>query len=376
MAKTKYFWDPIEDNVVQSTTDAGGVTNYHTEPARYGQVISIDENSASRFLHCDALGSVLATTDSSQNTSDQWSYTAFGGVETQTVPTSGAQGFIGKYGYQTSVTTLVRRRHLSIGNTRWQSLDPEGDMVNRYSYVSNAPTALIDPSGLIAAKADSDIIGGTISECNFWYTLIGNVVQSKLTCAQFVAIYTGGHDFIPDDPKTIGLPPKHPWPPTSRLRKCGVTVVCRPDCPMDGTTMVTNFWTPCTICFRTTDSRYLREWIGLFVHESRHAYQYLDNKDCLCAIPKAVPSRPAKAYDPATMSCAMCQSWEKSAYEMQAIIYFPGDPAKQKIFVEKGICTSCRERCQHLPGFRARCAKVGIVIPNPNARRGNAIVPM
>ena len=41
MAKTYLFWDPLEDNVVRETDEAGVVTaEYTTEPEQYGNVIS------------------------------------------------------------------------------------------------------------------------------------------------------------------------------------------------------------------------------------------------------------------------------------------------------------------------------------------------
>jgi hypothetical protein len=63
---THFFWDPVEDNIIQERDDTGAVTaDYTTEPYLYGDLISQCRSGTSRF-HCfDNQGSTRALTDSS-----------------------------------------------------------------------------------------------------------------------------------------------------------------------------------------------------------------------------------------------------------------------------------------------------------------------
>jgi hypothetical protein len=47
---THFFWDPVEDNIIQERDDTGTVTaDYTTEPYLYGDLISQRHDGQSRF---------------------------------------------------------------------------------------------------------------------------------------------------------------------------------------------------------------------------------------------------------------------------------------------------------------------------------------
>jgi hypothetical protein len=79
VAKTCFFWDELEDNIVEEFDDAGStIADYTTEPDHFGNVISQHRSGQSSFFHFDALGSTLAVTDEDQNVADTRAYSAFG----------------------------------------------------------------------------------------------------------------------------------------------------------------------------------------------------------------------------------------------------------------------------------------------------------
>jgi RHS repeat-associated protein len=154
VAKTYFFWDDLEDNIIEEYDEAGStVADYTTEPDHFGNVISQRRDGQSRFFHYDALGSTLAVTDESQNVTDTRAYSAFGETTEQTGSTVFPFQYVGRQGYQTELALYwiyVRRRMLTPRLGRWLSRDPlgfQGSKWNLYVYAANRPTLLVDPSG-------------------------------------------------------------------------------------------------------------------------------------------------------------------------------------------------------------------------------------
>jgi hypothetical protein len=76
---THFFWDPVEDNIVQERDDSGVITaEYATEPYLYGNVISQNRGGVESQYHFDSQGSTLALTDDNQQITDSYGYSAFG----------------------------------------------------------------------------------------------------------------------------------------------------------------------------------------------------------------------------------------------------------------------------------------------------------
>jgi RHS repeat-associated protein len=155
MTTTYYFWDPVEDNIVQEREEMGAViAQYTTEPCRFGNVISQNRGGVECQFHCDGLGSTLAETDANQQLAGTQSYSAFGDTIEQPEGAIAPFGFVGRRGYYTiynADTIIIRRRYYHAKSSRWMSLDPLGIVnqhVNLYDYALNSPITLADPSGL------------------------------------------------------------------------------------------------------------------------------------------------------------------------------------------------------------------------------------
>ena len=151
MAKTCFFWDDLEDNIIEEYDEAGAtIADYTTEPDRFGNVISQHRDGQSSFFHYDALGSTLAVTDESQQITDTRAYAAFGETTESTSITTFPYQYIGQKGYYRDGATgeyVVRQRTYVPRTARWLSADTILSFGSLYGYVSNGPLVLQDPSG-------------------------------------------------------------------------------------------------------------------------------------------------------------------------------------------------------------------------------------
>lgn len=151
---THFFWDPVEDNVVQERDDAGIITaEYATEPYLYGNLISQNRGGIESQYHFDPQGSTLALTNDNQQVTDSYAYSAFGEVTEHTGSTVTPFQYLGQLGYYKDDVTesfLVRRRTLSASYGIWLSRDPilTFGLDTYYRYVRNTPCMRVDPSGL------------------------------------------------------------------------------------------------------------------------------------------------------------------------------------------------------------------------------------
>jgi RHS repeat-associated protein len=163
---THFFWDPVEDNVVQERDDNGVITvEYATEPYLYGNLISQNRGGVERQYHFDSQGSTLALTDDNQQITDTYAYTAFGEVSERIGTTVTWFQYMGKMGYfrdeEIGEYNARRRSHFAKQGC-WLSPDPSASntelgivfgaikyaMWPNYIYCRNQPTILSDPSGL------------------------------------------------------------------------------------------------------------------------------------------------------------------------------------------------------------------------------------
>lgn len=154
MPTTYYFWDPLEDNIVQERDESGTVSaEYTTEPGLYGNVISQNRGGEYKQYHYDAQGSVIAVTDENQNVTDTLSYSAFGELTERTGTTVLPFQYLGQKGYYRDQFTgeyIVRERPYHPAQGRWLTPDRLGfiEGINRFLYVGNNPILYFDPSGL------------------------------------------------------------------------------------------------------------------------------------------------------------------------------------------------------------------------------------
>ncbi len=156
MAHVKYFWDEIEDNIIEEYDgDTGNtIVEYTTEPTLYGQVLSQDRGGQIRHYHYDGQGNTTELTDENGNVTDSRKYSAFGEVTASSGTTEFPYQWGATSGYYYETTTafpqLIRRRPYGPGSGRWLSYDPIGREAgdNLFEYADSNPTNLVDPSGL------------------------------------------------------------------------------------------------------------------------------------------------------------------------------------------------------------------------------------
>ena len=154
MTKTYFFWDPLEDNIVQERDESGAlVAEYTTEPDLYGNVISQERNDHTYYYHYDGEGNTSAVTDQNGNIVETATYSAFGEVVAKSMSVVNPFGYKGALGYYANGDTdqiEARARSYSPQSGRWLSEDPAGfiDGPNAYVFVLNDPINKSDPSGL------------------------------------------------------------------------------------------------------------------------------------------------------------------------------------------------------------------------------------
>lgn len=159
MAKKRFFWSSVLDCVLQEQDGAGQTeVTYTHEPSLYGPLVSEHRGGQASQYHFDALGSTRALTDDSQTVTDTFAYDAWGNSEQPSA--SGALRFlwVGVVGYSVEFgvvgSVYVRHRTYTPQTGRWKSMDPlaflfANSSASQYSYSSNAPTLMLDPSGLV-----------------------------------------------------------------------------------------------------------------------------------------------------------------------------------------------------------------------------------
>src|SRR4051812_274773 len=100
MSDVHYFWDPVSDTLLQER-DATGVVSvsYMNEPGPNGALISQRRAGAEMCYHFNAQGSVIALSAADQQTTDTYSYTAFGQRSEHIGNTTNPFQYIGRLGY-------------------------------------------------------------------------------------------------------------------------------------------------------------------------------------------------------------------------------------------------------------------------------------
>nr|WP_255703472.1 RHS repeat-associated core domain-containing protein [Lysobacter sp. GX 14042] len=115
-----------------------------------------------RYIHTDALGSVVAVTDVSRFVTERREYEPYG---TQNAPTlNDGAGYTGHVEDSATGLIYMQQRYYDPGIGRFLSVDPvtaldSGDMrlFNRYAYAFNNPYTFIDPDGRASGAAAKDM---------------------------------------------------------------------------------------------------------------------------------------------------------------------------------------------------------------------------
>lgn len=369
MVATTYFWDPVEDNVVQSMADDNSLNNYNTEPIGFGQVLSVNLNGANQYLHSDALGSILAATDSNQNAAGNWGYTAFGKEAASTGEQPGGIGFCGVRQYFKASggdVIYVRRRSYRPSLARWLSVDPLDLLPLDYLYVENSPNSYVDMSGLARTRLEPCQQPSQVAPPAL------NLPVLAVSCQQFIDYYESG---------LLARRWSRQYPSVTILQECA-WVYCHKNCSpgnedLQGRTFpgragpIWGPWPnrrrpdlpptfapwpnfPCSVCLDSNIVASLSDWIGLLIHESIHVDQFINSGRCGCAGNRR---RERQFNSNIVLDCSRCRSWEEDAYKEQAR-WLHLDRNRTLCFVELGICNSCRSMCQESSEFHARCRRV------------------
>ncbi len=142
-----WLWN--DQNLVSQTES--GVLVVTNTPDLYGDLISQNNGTNTKWYHFDARGDSRELSDASEIVTDTRCYDAWGNILSSTGTTEMPFLFGGELGYTSSQDLeYVRARWYSPTNSHWLSPDPllfvNGP--NIYSYVRNAPSLTLDPSGL------------------------------------------------------------------------------------------------------------------------------------------------------------------------------------------------------------------------------------
>lgn len=141
-------------NVLTETDGGGTITAYYV--CGLGLISKVFPNGTTLNYHHDSRGSTIALTDFSQTITDAYAYDSFGKVANSNGPTQNPFKYVGRYGVMDEGNGLeyIRARYYVPEMGRFITKDPvpgelgENQKVNRYTYVENNPTTLIDPRGL------------------------------------------------------------------------------------------------------------------------------------------------------------------------------------------------------------------------------------
>jgi RHS repeat-associated protein len=168
------IWDG--QTMIADSENTNAIRRYASKPTLYGDILHQWGQDPKRFYLYDALGSTIGLTDDSQDLTDSYLYKAYGEVLSSSGSTVNPFQWVGRFGYQYDKITAnilqqyVRQRHYLPYTAAWISEDPlVRDLIRlgfssdvqlaessqRYRYLHNQPTNLIDPPGLILP-----IIGG------------------------------------------------------------------------------------------------------------------------------------------------------------------------------------------------------------------------
>jgi RHS repeat-associated protein len=118
----------------------------------------------------DALGSVIAETNTAQSVTRSYGYDPYGATTPSGTSTGNAQQYTGRendgtglYYYRASYYNPTSARFISEDPLRWRS-----GQTNDYAYVNDDPLTRRDPLGLCGCKIDLEAANAAAERWNYW----------------------------------------------------------------------------------------------------------------------------------------------------------------------------------------------------------------
>jgi RHS repeat-associated protein len=166
---TKYLYDGLD---IVKEMDGLGNTK-----AWYVRTLNIDEPFARiaadgtvRYYHADALGSIIALTDTNGDIRTQYNYSPFGVTQLMGEASDNPFQYTGRE-YDGTGLYYYRARYYSPEMGRFISEDPIGltGGINMYAYVGNRPVNFVDPLGLLDVNCWPPVGGTKGGKKDGWY---------------------------------------------------------------------------------------------------------------------------------------------------------------------------------------------------------------
>ena len=152
---TKHVWDG--QNILLETDGSNIIQVVYTlQPMLYGNLISQWRSGIGSFYLFDGLGSTTQLANSTGSVTDSYLYDSFGNILLASGSTANRFAYAGRMGYyyeEDLADYHVRARYYAPGIGEFLSRDPIQLLMANcgpYTYARSSPSALVDPSGLLA----------------------------------------------------------------------------------------------------------------------------------------------------------------------------------------------------------------------------------
>jgi RHS repeat-associated protein len=189
-------------NVVQELSGTTPTANLITG-LNLDEILARTDSAGVRYFLNDALGSVVALTNSSAAIETQYTYDPFGNTTTSGPTSTNAFQYTGRENDGTSLY-FYRARYFRPTFGRFCSEDPIGFKggTNLYGYLADDPINRKDPSG---HGACADILNDLLQQCNqLWEP---DTPEYKVCVANAIAVYEQCMNFEPPPPPPPPVPP-------------------------------------------------------------------------------------------------------------------------------------------------------------------------
>jgi len=197
---TEVVDDPAASVIQSVLFEVNGDGSIAAKYARCGSMlISVTSGGATKYLHCDLLGSVRVVTDANGDVVGTQSFDSFGNriaLDGTTIP---GYGYLGRIGYRSVGNTgllWLTNRLYDPQSGRFLERDPMRQGRDHYVYCFNNPVRLIDPSGTYIPGVGGCVVGGIVGGIGSW--LEGNSGGAIACSAGFGCAIGAISEFVMD----------------------------------------------------------------------------------------------------------------------------------------------------------------------------------